>query len=45
LSSFYEFIHSFRKDKDAPFPGIASDEGVQALKKMIEIKKTISSGK
>jgi len=45
MSSFYEFLYSYRKNKDSPLPDLISPESIEALKKIIEIKKTISSGK
>ncbi|OUM61485.1 hypothetical protein PIROE2DRAFT_12482, partial [Piromyces sp. E2] len=41
--SMYEFIYSFRKSVDSPFPPITSKEAVNALKKMKEMKEEIAS--
>jgi len=43
FSSYYEFIYSFRKTPESTFPGFESDEAIEALKKLKEIKKEISS--
>jgi len=43
VCSIQEFIHSFRKTKDSPFPGYTSDEAFEALEKLKEMKETIAS--
>ncbi|ORX80889.1 hypothetical protein BCR32DRAFT_280131 [Anaeromyces robustus] len=43
ICSIYEYIYSFRKTKDSPFPGFNSDEAYEALNKLNEIKMKISS--
>lgn len=43
ICSLYEFIYSFRKSKESPFPEITSQEVVDALYKMKEMKEKIGS--
>eukprot|EP00833_Pecoramyces_ruminatium_P003880 jgi/Orpsp1_1/1177912/evm.model.c7180000063303.1 len=43
MCSIHELIYSFRKTKDSPFPGYRSQEAIDALNKLKEIKENISS--
>ncbi|ORX85084.1 periplasmic binding protein-like II [Anaeromyces robustus] len=43
ICSIYEFMYSFRNSINSPFPKIPSQEAVDALEKIKEIKNTISS--
>jgi len=44
MISALEFIYSFRKTKDAPFPKYTDQEAVDALNKIKELKDALSSG-
>jgi len=44
MCALYEFIYSFRKTPESPFPDLTSEEAINALKMMKKIKDTISSG-
>jgi len=43
ICSLYEFLYSYRNEVNSPFPDITSDEAVEALEKIKEIKNRISS--
>jgi len=43
ICSLYEFLYSYRKDIDSDFPEITSNEAVEALEKIKEMKERISS--
>jgi len=45
MISILEFIYSFRKTKDAPFPKYTDQEAVDALNKIKELKDALASGK
>ena len=45
MCSLYEFIYSFRKSVNSPFPDITSDRVVNALTTLKKMKKEIASGK
>jgi len=44
MCSIYEFIHTFRKSVESPFPAITSDEAVNALNMMKRLKEEVASG-
>ena len=44
MCSIYEFIHTFRKSVESPFPDITSEEAVNALNMMKRLKEEIASG-
>ncbi|OUM62225.1 hypothetical protein PIROE2DRAFT_62022 [Piromyces sp. E2] len=44
-SSIIEFIHSFRKSKNDTFPELDSQDAIEALEKLKELKNEISSGR
>ncbi|ORX44206.1 periplasmic binding protein-like II [Piromyces finnis] len=43
MCSLYQYIYSFRKSPNSPFPEITSPEVVEALKMLKKIKNTIST--
>ncbi|KAG4100440.1 hypothetical protein H8356DRAFT_1422913 [Neocallimastix lanati (nom. inval.)] len=43
IMSALEFIHSFRKTKDSPYPKYTDQEAVDALYKIKEVKDTLAS--
>jgi len=43
MCSIYEFIHTFRKSVESPFPDITSEEAVNALNMMKRLKEEIAS--
>ena len=45
VSSTQEFIYSYRKSVDSPYPEHTSEEAVSALYKIKEIMNKISSSK
>ena len=44
ICSIYEFIYSFRNSVESSFPNIRSQEAVNALEKMKEIKEKLNLG-
>jgi len=42
--SLYEFIFSYRKKSDAPFPDITSKEAVEAIKMIKRMKEELDAG-
>jgi len=45
MMSSQEFIYSFRKAKDSPFPKYTDQEAIDALYKIKELKDALASGK
>jgi len=43
ICSLYEFLYSYRDEVNSPFPKITSDEAIEALEKIKELKNRISS--
>jgi len=44
IMSALEFIYSFRKTKDSPYPKYTDQEAIDALNKIKEVKDALSSG-
>jgi len=42
--SLYEFIYTYRESVDSPFPKMTSNEAINALKMLKELKTEVSSG-
>jgi len=44
MDSIYQFIYSYRDERNSEFPEITSKNSINALRKIKEIKEKISSG-
>jgi len=44
MCSIYEYFYSYRETIDSPYPSYSSQEVIDALNKLKEIKRELASG-